>query len=465
MNVSTALPGWQLDACTLGEAYRTGRLTPLQVLDAHLERLELVQPVINAMAWVDTGGARRSAAESTARWHRGQPLSSLDGVPVTVKDNIELAGLPCRWGSRLYEDHVSAQDESPVARLRAAGAVFLGKTAVPEFTLQGYTDSPVTGVTRNPWDPALTPGGSSGGAVAALAAGVGVLALATDGGGSIRRPAGHTGLYGFKPGWNVVPREHGLPEILPGMEVIGPIARSARDLPLVMGVIGAASAGAWPAANAQPPCQRIAYWRDIASSPVDAEVLARCDASAQALRELGHTVEDMPAPVEVKTFNREAWPIISSTGLAHLLRDQAHAARDVGPALAAMLLSGQAWRATELFEAQAVVRRLIRALTGVFRAHDLVLTPCSAALPWPAADSHPAVIAGKPVDGRGHAVFTAFANAAGLPALALPAGRARQLPVGMQLVGPSGSDSLLLSLALQWEREATGSTRDWPLWP
>ncbi len=253
MNVSTALPGWQLGACALGKAYRTGRLTPLQVLDAHLERLELVHPVINAMAWVDTGGARRSAAESTARWHRGQPLSALDGVPVTVKDNIELAGLPCRWGSRLYEGHVSALDESPVARLRAAGAVFLGKTAVPEFTLQGYTDSPVTGVTRNPWDPALTPGGSSGGAVAALAAGVGVLALATDGGGSIRRPAGHTGLYGFKPGWNVVPREQGLPEILPGMEVIGPIARSARDLPLVMAVIGAASAGAWPAANAPPP--------------------------------------------------------------------------------------------------------------------------------------------------------------------------------------------------------------------
>jgi len=453
---------WQLDAFALGQAFRAGTLTPLQVLNAHLQRLEEVQPVINAMAWLDAEGARRAAEASTARWRQGQPLSALDGVPVTVKDNIELAGLPCRWGSRLYEDHVSDLDESPVARLRAAGAVFLGKTTVPEFTLQGYTDSPVTGVTRNPWDTALTPGGSSGGAVAALAAGVGVLALATDGGGSIRRPAGHTGLYGFKPGWNVVPREHGLPEILPGMEVIGPIARSARDLPLVMAVIGA---GAWPAANAQPPCQRIAYWRDIAGSPVDAEVLTRCDASAQALRELGHTVEEMPAPVEVKNFNREAWPVISSTGLAHLLRDHVHAARDVGPALAGMLLSGQAWRATELFEAQAVVRRLARALTGIFRVHDLVLTPCSAALPWPAADSHPAVIAGRPVDGRGHAVFTAFANAAGLPALALPAGRARHLPVGVQLVGPSGSDSLLLALALQWECEATGSTRGWPLWP
>ncbi|WP_066265801.1 amidase [Hydrogenophaga palleronii] len=462
MNTATRAPLWQLDACDLGEAYRTAATTPLAVLDAHLTRLAMVQPVINALAWLDADGARRAAEASTKRWHQGRPLSALDGVPVTVKDNIPLAGLPCRWGSRLWQDHLPEADESPVARLRAAGAVFLGKTAVPEFTLQGYTGSPVTGVTRNPWDPALTPGGSSGGAVAALAAGVGVLALATDGGGSIRRPAGHTGLYGFKPGWDVVPREHGLPEVLPGMEVIGAVTRRARDLPLAMDVIG--SAGTWHAAGVPPRRQRIAYWRHIAGSPVDADVLARCDDAAQRLRALGHAVEEADAPATIQAFNQQAWPVISTTGLAHVLRDHPRAAGELSPALAAMWSAGQAWRATDLFEAQAVVRRLVRTLAGVFSAHDLVLTPCSAALPWPAAESHPPVIAAQPVDGRGHAVFTAFANASGLPALALPAGLAGHLPVGVQLVGPVESDALLLALALEWE-QAGGSTTEWPLWP
>ena len=472
----TEAPAWQLGVHALGEAYRAGRLTPVQAVQAQLERLAVVQPVVNAMAWVDAEGARRAAEASAARWRRGQPLSALDGVPVTVKDNIPVAGLPCRWGSRLYQDHVPERDESPVARLRAAGAVILGKTAVPEFTLQGYTDSPVTGLTRNPWDPLLTPGGSSGGAVAALAAGVGALALATDGGGSIRRPAGHTGLYGFKPGWDTVSREHGLPEVLPRMEVIGPIARSVRDLQLAMGVIGGARAGDWPEGLPAVPPQRIACWRHIAGSPVDPGVLAALDAAAARWRALGHAVDVVDAPLAVQAFNQHAWPVISTTGLARVLREHPDAAGRVGPALAEMLARGQAWRATELCDAQAVVRQLRRAMADAFRAHDLVLTPCSAALPWPAADSHPPRIADQPVDGRGHAVFTAFANATGLPALALPAGRVGHLPVGVQLVGPPGSDAALLALGQTWERAvapvgtgAPGSTPPilpiWPIWP
>ena len=460
-------PWWQLDACALGAAYRDGAATPLQVLESQLQRLETVQAKVNAMAWVDADGARRAAEASTARWHAGQPLSALDGIPLTVKDNIPVAGLPCRWGSLLYKDHVPERDESPVARLHAAGAVFLGKTTVPEFTLQGYTNSPLTGLTRNPWDLALTPGGSSGGAVAALAAGVGALALGTDGGGTIRRPAGHTGLYGFKPGWNCVPRKNGLPEVLPEMEVIGPIARSARDLQLTMTIIGGEAPGAWGSLEQAVPPQRIAYWRNIAGSPVNAQVLAVCDAAAQRLREQGHQVDVAAAPADIQVFNQQAWPVISTTGLAHVLRDQPDAAQQLSPALAEMLMRGRAWHATDLFEAQALVRRLRHALADVFLQHDLVLTPCSAALPWPAADPCPAEIAGQAVDGRGHAVFTAFANATGLPALALPAGRVGRLPVGVQLVGPMGSDTRLLALAQQWDADAELLTHRsiWPSWP
>ena len=461
-------PVWQLGAHELHQAYQRGRTDPVRVLRAQLERLESVQLIVNAMAWVDEAGARAAARASAERWRRGQPLSALDGVPLTVKDNIPVAGMPCRWGSRVYADHWPLRDESPVARLREAGAVILGKTTVPEFTLQGYTASPLTGLTRNPWNPSLTPGGSSGGAVAALAAGVGALAIGTDGGGSIRRPAGFTGLYGLKPGWGTVPRRDGLPETLPEMEVAGPVARRVPDLVLALEAMAGERPGTWCGPrHALAAPQRIAYWRHIAGRPVDRRVLALCDAAAQHLRDLGHTVVEADAPREVDTFNQQAWPVISATGLAHALRDRPDAAAQVGPALADLLTRGQALRATELAEAQAQVRQLSSAVQALWATHDLILSPTSAALPWPAADTHPAEIDGQPVDGRGHAVFTAFANATGLPALALPAGRTHGLPVGMQLVGRPGAEALLLALGLQWESTCgpCPTSHSWPLWP
>ena len=458
-------PVWQLGAHDLHQAYQEGRTNPVRALQAHLDRLETVQPIVNAMAWVDEAGARAAAKASAERWRRGQPLSALDGVPITVKDNIPVAGMPCRWGSRVYADHWPLRDESPVARLREAGAVILGKTTVPEFTLLGHTDSPLTGLTRNPWNPSLTPGGSSGGAVAALAAGVGALAIGTDGGGSIRRPAGFTGLYGLKPGWGTVPRRDGLPDTLPEMEVVGPMGRRVLDLVHALETMAGERPGAWRGPrHALAAPQRIAYWRHIAGRPVDPRLLAVCDAAAQQLRELGHTVVEADAPPEVDAFNQSAWPVISATGLAHALSDRPDASAQMGPAMAALLARGQALRATDLAKAQAQVRQLKVATQGLWATHDLLLTPTSAALPWPAADTHPAEIDGQPVDGRGHAVFTAFANATGLPALALPAGRTHGLPVGMQLVGRPGAEALLLALGLQWE-STCGPCPAWPLWP
>ena len=191
---------WQRPATALAAGFRSGGPDPLEVLDAVLARREAVDSTLNAICTLDADGARKAAEASAARWRAGTPLSSIDGVPITIKDNIPVAGMRSTWGSLLYADHVPARDELPVARLRAAGAVILGKTNVPEFTLQGYTDNRVFGLTRNPWNPALTPGGSSGGAVAAVAAGIGPVAVGTDGGGSIRRPASHVGLVGLKPG-------------------------------------------------------------------------------------------------------------------------------------------------------------------------------------------------------------------------------------------------------------------------
>jgi aspartyl-tRNA(Asn)/glutamyl-tRNA(Gln) amidotransferase subunit A len=234
-----------------------------------------------------------------------------------------------------------------------------------------------------------------------------------------------------------------------------------------MSVIGDAVGRAETSGLLAPAPLRIACWRAIGTSPVDAEILAATDAAARALRELGHTVQDEPAPSCIEAFNRRAWPVISSAGLAAVLGETLGEERDneaaMMPALQLLLQQGRALRATDLFAAQHQVRVLAAEMDDLFRRVDVVLTPAAAALPWPAHDTHPPVIAGAAVDGRGHAVFTAFANAAGLPGLALPASPSRAgLPIGIQLVGPRGADVRLLALGLQYETLRPWHTR-WPL--
>lgn len=455
---------WQLDIDALVQAYAARTLSPVEALGSVLARLDAVNPQINAVIARDDSAAYAAARESERRWLRGAPLSALDGVPISVKDNIPVAGMPCRWGSALYPAHAQLRDESPAQRLRDAGALLFAKTNVPEFTLQGYTDNLVFGTTRNPWNTALTPGGSSGGAVAAVAAGIGPAALATDGGGSIRRPAAYTGLVGLKPSWGTVPRAHGLPEMLPGLEVIGPIARSTADLVRVLQVIAPTLRQLDSPSLPAPQPLRIAHWSHIAGSPVDPVIDQRMATVATQLRGLGHHVTMANAPAAVHVFNRLAWPVLSATGLAAVLHDSTPKddAR-MTPALAAMLVTGRSLRAVDLFNAQVHQHALRDAMEQVFEAFDLVLTPACAAMPWAAEQSHPTTIAGQRVDPRGHAVFTAFVNGAGLPALALPAAPSSDgLPIGFQLVGPRGSDARLCALGLAFERQQPPARR-WPL--
>src|SRR5690606_22069631 len=229
---------WKLPASTLGEAYRRGDLRPSEVLEAVLTRIAEVDPTLNLFATLDAEGARRSAAESDRRHAAGQPEGALDGIPLTIKDNIPVKGLRCAWGSNLYLDDVPDTDELPVARLRQGGAVILGKTNVSEFTLgRGNVSTLAFGTTRNPWNPALTSGASTGGGAAAVASGVGPITYGTDGGGSIRRPAGYNGLVGIKPSTGRVARTDGLPQILHDFEVIGPLARTVDDLALALSAI------------------------------------------------------------------------------------------------------------------------------------------------------------------------------------------------------------------------------------
>jgi aspartyl-tRNA(Asn)/glutamyl-tRNA(Gln) amidotransferase subunit A len=337
----------------------------------------------------------------------------------------------------------------------------LGKTNVPEFTLMGVTTNSVHGTTRNPWDLALTPGGSSGGAVAAVAAGLGPLALGTDGGGSIRRPASHTGLVGLKPTPGRVPRCDGLPAILLDLEQIGPIAREVGDLVALLRILApadprdAASRALPPfEVPAMAPRQRILFVPRLGAHPVDPEIAASTAAAARQWEALGHGVEEGAAPFTLEELNALFGPV-SQAGLAWLLPQHPGAPEPVAPLLREMAAAGRALPAAALFAALDGIAQFRRRMVGFFGTWDLILTPAAAALPWPAEQLAPERIAGQPVGPRGHAIFTNFANLAGLPGIALPGPpSAGGLPIGFQLVGPAGSDGTLCALALAWERAA-----------
>lgn len=461
---------WRLSATTLAAGYRNRDFTPDAVLDQVLARIVACNPDLNAVVTLDEAGARRAARASTLRYASGQPAGSLDGVPLTIKDNIAVAGMRTTWGSRLFAQYVPARDELPVARLRHAGAVILGKTNTPEFAMQGHTDNQLFGATRNPWNRQLTPGGSSGGAVAAVAGGLGPLALGTDGGGSIRRPASHTGLVGFKPSTGRVPRCDGLPAIFLGYEVAGPIARTVDDVILLMELISApdprdpASAPfmqrPFQVADNPPQC-RVLYIAAFGDAPVDDQIAAATELTVDQLRQLGHRV-DRAGRFDLADEVTARWMSLAQAGLARMLESHAGWRQLVGAAAMANAEAGAAMPATALFDLLLEIDRLRNRLGELFVDYDLLLTPAAAAPPWPIEQSHPVVIADRAVGPRGHAVFTGFVNAAGLPAVALPCSPLSSgIPAGFQLIGRWGEDGLLCSVARQYELAQPWAAR-WP---
>jgi aspartyl-tRNA(Asn)/glutamyl-tRNA(Gln) amidotransferase subunit A len=449
---------WELTAAELAAGYAAKTFSPRDALASVLSRMEAVNPQINAVVTLDIAGAQAAADASSTRWRDGVALGAFDGVPLTVKDNIPVRGMRATWGSRIYQNWIPEKDELPIALLREGGAVIFGKTNCPEFTLQGYTDNLLFGVTRNPWNLELTPGGSSGGAVAAVVAGIGPVAVGTDGGGSIRRPAAHTGLVGLKPSRDVVARRDGFPVILLDCEVIGPIARTVDDTRALFQALGGRIA-LQMTAEPEARQRRILYVRQFGGSPVDGEIARSVADAANNLAALGHAVEEGEAPFDIDALNN-AWPVISQVGLAWLLKDYAERLDEISPPMQAMARSGVVLSATAYYDAIDVVTRLRQTLHAFFARYDLILTPATAALPWPATEPFPPEINGEPVGPRGHAIFTAFANMAGCPAISIPCRPSKSgLPIGFQLVGDVGRDELLFTLAARYEAAHPGVGR------
>jgi len=449
---------WKLPATELAARFRRGALAPSAALRAVLDRVAASNPVVNAFATLDEAGATQAAAAADARFAAGRPLGPLDGVPVSIKDNITVAGLRCAWGSELYLDYVPKEDETPVARLRAGGAVILGKTNVSEFTLgRGNVDTRAFGTTRNPWNPALTPGASTGGGAAAVASGFGPVTLGTDGGGSIRRPSCHCGLVGLKPSTGRVARRNGLPIILDDAEIIGPIARTVDDLAATLAVIQGPldedrlSIGV-PGPHGEPAARplRILYVPQFGQWPVDDVVAESCAAAARNLAALGHVVEQGPLPVDLDLFEKN-WPTFTAGGLAWLLRGKAWRGR-IGAIYEEMAEKGAALTAADYIEGLNAFREIQAQFARAFRGLDVIVTPCAGTLPWDATKFGP----------THHRAFTGIVNAGGLPGINIPCDPSPEgLPIGIQAIGGFGADWQLVALARQYEAAHPWADR-WP---
>ena len=413
------------------------------------------------MIALDREGARLEADRSALRWREGAPLSALDGVPITVKDNLLVAGMKATWGSRIYADFVPEADEAPVARLRAAGAVIFGKTNVPEFTLQGYTTNLLFGTTRNPLAPDRTPGGSTGGGAAAVAAGIGPLAIGTDGGGSTRRPAAYCGLYGLKPSLGQIPRHGGFPQILSDFEVVGPDRplrrRSRRRLRHLRGYDPRDPRTAAAAARLPPPGKRIGFMPRVGDAPVDPEIARAAQATARAFERLGFVVEEVAAPYTPTSSPRSgpSSPRPVSPGTSPRF--------PTGVTASAPMPSGWLMPAPAGRPRITLPRSTASPRCGCDPARSSRNgTSCSRRPPppWPGRRTKP------PADDRRQAGRPARPRR--LQRLQQPdRRRRRQLPrrstadaggIGMQIAAPAGRDDDILAILKRWETEE-GSPR------
>ncbi len=469
---------WTLSACELAPLLARGDVRPDDLLEACLARIAHTQPLVNAMAHVATDAARLAAAASRQRQQRGQRLGPIDGIPVTVKDNLFVAGMPATWGSRLYERFVPDVDDIAVERLRAGGAVIVGKTNTPEFALAGRTDNRLFGLTRNPWDLRLNPGGSSGGAVAGVASGGTPLALATDAGGSGRLPAAYTGVVGMRPSNGAVARCHGFPALAPDFQVIAPIARTAGDLALLLHSIQGSdrrdplSCRYARHGQLKPPGQtRIGVALHIGpgeggraeGEPVDPEVRAHVRAASETMRSLGYQVHDCAVPFHLEQV-RALWRTLAAAGVARTVQAFPGWEDQVTDGIAAMARHGIGLRATDHVRALDALAALRARVSTAWQGFDVLLTPTSAAPTFPIEQMHPQTIAGVPADTQSMSIFTTWVNACGLPALSLPVEPAADgRPIGMQLVGQFGADDTLLDMAARFEAAQPWATRRPPL--
>jgi amidase len=453
-------------AVELLRLYRARKVSPLEVMQAVLARIDAVNPKLNAYVTLARESALAEARKATAAVKRRTAMPSLFGIPVSIKDLTPTRSLRTTWGSKIFEHHLPEEDALIVKRLKAAGAIVVGKTNTPEFGAGGNTFNAVFGATRNPWNPALTCGGSSGGAAVALATGMGPLAQGSDTGGSLRTPAAFCGVVGFRTTPGLVPY---YPKALAwdSIGVTGPMARTVPDVALMLSVIAGPDDRAplsydvdtrqFLAATKRPLVKgwRVAWTPDLNGLiPVDAEVAAVAERALRVFRSLGAKVEHAsPDFSEVNEI------VLGTRGLS-MVANYAHHL----PGWKDQMQKGLIWNIeqglsltpVEIGRAEKLRTQLWQRVRAFLETRDLLILPTVAVPPFPVEQPYPTEINGKPLDNYTQWFFLTYGiTLTGLPAISVPCGFTREgLPVGLQIVGRRRQEAAVLRAAAAFEAAA-----------
>ncbi|MFC6686584.1 amidase [Jhaorihella thermophila] len=441
------------------------QLSAAEMMQATLARIEAVNGAVNAVVALRDPEVLMEEARAA---DDGPVRGPLHGLPIAVKDLVNVAGIRSTQGSPILRDFVPGRDDLIAARMRAAGAILIGKTNVPEFGLGSHTFNPVYGATRNPYDPPLSCGGSSGGAAVALATGMVALADGSDMMGSLRNPAAWNNVYGFRPSWGRVPSEPMGDTFLHQLATLGPMARSPEDLGILLDVIsgpdprqphGIEAAPVAPVRPADLRGRRIGWLGDWGGAfPMEAGILDQCLGALRVMEELGWVVEPVEPPFDAEAM-WESWITLRSwsvaAGLAPLadrrdqLKDSARWELDRGLAMSAM----------EVHRASVIRSDWFRRAAELFDAFDALVLPAAQVWPFDVDLPWPTEIAGRAMDTYHRWMQVVVpVSLIGLPCLAAPAGFGKNgLPMGVQMFGRRGSDADLLAIGAAWH-EATG----WP---
>ncbi|WP_034287102.1 amidase [Amycolatopsis benzoatilytica] len=451
-----------LPARRLAHRLRAGELSAREVVQAHLDRIEQVNPQVNAIVTVTAERALAEAAAADERLARGEAVGPLHGIPVAHKETHDVAGVRTTYGSPLFADHVPDTDTLVVERIRSAGAIMLGKTNAPEFGAGSHTFNPVFGPTRNPYRRDLSAGGSSGGAAAALAAGLQPLAEGSDMGGSLRNPASFCNVVGLRPSPGRVPA---WPAPLPwdGLGVQGPMGRTVADVGLLLSVIAGYDERN-PIALDQPAEQfagpldadlaglRVAWAPDLGGLPVDPAVTAVLEPAVEVFAGLGCRVE--PACPDLKVADEvfralRGW--LFHAGLSDLL--DAHPGR-MKQTLADNIAYGATLSGADVATAQTRQMQLMTGMREFFGRYDLLLAPVSQVPPFPVGWEYPETVAGQPMHDYLEWMRSAYTiSATGCPAMSVPAGFTTDgRPVGLQIIAPLRGELGLLRAAHAFEQ-------------
>ena len=448
-----------LTAVELVALYRAHKLSPVEATAAALAAVDRYNASLNSYCLVDHENARAMARESEARWQRNEPCGLVDGVPVSIKDLVLTKGLPTLRGSRLVDPTQSWNEDAPSsARLRAHGAVILGKTTTPEFGWKGVTDSPLTGITRNPWNPEMTPGGSSGGAAVAAATGMGALHIGTDGGGSIRIPASFSGIVGFKATFGRVPAFPLSP--FGSLANVGPMTRSVADAALMFSVISRPDprdcyalppepADFHETLNGNIAGWRIAYSPTLSGAEVDPEIAASVAKAAKVFEGLGAKVELVEHVLDpsLLTFQTHWF------GGAAFLVGQFPAEKQklLDPGLADVVEMGRRISLMDHLAAVKAREAMGTAMNQFHQRYDLLLTPTMPIPAFAAGHAFPPQRARQ--QWSDWTPFTYPFNLTRQPAISLPCGfTSGGLPIGLQIVGPLYGDRAVLNAARAFEQ-------------